>query len=114
MDYRKLNKATRNDHFHFIYYASKTLADTQINYTTTENELLAVVFAFDNRTIKYLIAKRDAKPKLIRWIILLQDFDLEIKDRKGTKNQVADHLLRLEADVRTLTKQDIIEIIPNE
>ena len=72
----------KNKFFHSIYYASKTLVDAQINYTTTEKDLLAVVFAFDkfraylvgtkvavyaNHTaIKYLIAKNYAKPKLIR------------------------------------------------
>ena len=87
--------------FHAIYYASKTLTDTQLNYTTTEKELLAVVFAFDkfrayllgtkvivftdHSAIKYLIAKKDAKSRLIQWILLLQEFDLEIHDRKGSE-----------------------------
>ncbi|KAK9042651.1 hypothetical protein V6N11_017718 [Hibiscus sabdariffa] len=98
--------------FHVIYYVSRTLNDAQVNYTTTENELLAVVFAFDkfmsyligtkvieytdHSTIKYLVTKKDAKPRLIRWILLLQEFDLEIRDRKGAENQIADHLSRLE------------------
>ena len=84
--------------FHSIYYASKTLTQTQINYTTTEKELLAVVFTFDqfraysvgtkvtvytdHATIKYLISNKDAKPRLIRWILLLQELDLEIIDKK--------------------------------
>ncbi|KAL4323993.1 hypothetical protein GQ457_11G024010 [Hibiscus cannabinus] len=90
--------------FHPIYYASKTLNDAQVNYTTTEKEMLAVIFAFDkfrsyligtkvivhtdHSAIKYLISKKDAKPRLIRWILLLQEFDIEIIDRKGTENQM--------------------------
>ncbi|KAL4348430.1 hypothetical protein GQ457_17G009180 [Hibiscus cannabinus] len=89
--------------FHPIYYASKTPNDAQVNYTTTEKEMLAVIFAFDkfrsyligtkvivhtdHSAIKYLLSKKDAKPRLIRWILLLQEFDIEIIDRKGTENQ---------------------------
>ena len=42
------------------------------------------------------MAKKGAKPRLIRWVLLLQEFDFEVRDRKGTKNQVVDHLSRLE------------------
>ena len=71
-----------------ICYASKTLADTQLNYTTTEKELLAVIFALekfrpyilgskiivytDHAALKYLLSKKEAKPQLIRWVLLLQ------------------------------------------
>ena len=79
---------------HVIYYASKTLNDAQMNYSTTEKELLAIVFALDkfrsyflgskvliysdHVPLKYLFSKKDAKSRLIRWILLLQEFDLDI------------------------------------
>ncbi|WJZ89329.1 hypothetical protein VitviT2T_008555 [Vitis vinifera] len=72
---------------YMIYYASKTLNEAQRNYTTTEKELLAVVFALD-KFRAYLIG-------LIRWILLLQEFNLQIKDKKRVENVVAGHLSRL-------------------
>ena len=94
-----------------IYYASKTLDSTQANYTTTEKEFLAVVFALekfrsyivgspvtiftDHAALKYLLSKQDTKPRLTRWILLCQEFNLTIKEKKGVENVVADHLSRL-------------------
>ncbi|WRX21024.1 Integrase [Theobroma cacao] len=111
-------------------HLSKTLNKAQANYTTTEKELLAFVFAFDkfrfylvgtkvivytdHTTIKYLIKKKDAKPRLIRWVLLLQEFDLEIRDRRGTKNQMANHLSRLENGEQIRNSIVINETFPNE
>ena len=95
----------RNKILHPIYYASKALNEAQKNYTVIEQELLVVVFAFekfcsyllgtrvivhtDHSALRYLMAKKDVKPRLIRWVLLLQEFDFEVLDRKGTENQVA-------------------------
>ncbi|XP_058222978.1 uncharacterized protein LOC131332701 [Rhododendron vialii] len=103
----------KDKHPYVIHYASKTLNDAQVNYTTTEKELLAIVFALDkfrsyliggtpivvytdHSALKYLLTKQDAKARLIRWILLLQEFNLTIKDKKGVENVVADHLSRLQ------------------
>ena len=56
-----------------------------------------VVFS-DHAALKYLLFKKDAKPKLIRWILLLQEFAITIRDKKGVENVVADHLSRLVCD----------------
>ncbi|GJR94363.1 reverse transcriptase domain-containing protein [Tanacetum coccineum] len=102
----------KSKHFQPIHYASKTMTEAQTHYTTTKKELLVVVYAFekfrpylvlsktivytDHLALKYLLAKQDAKPRLLRWILLLQEFDDIIHDRKGAENLAADHLSRLE------------------
>ena len=103
--------------FRAIYYASKTFNEAQENYSTTEKEMLAMVFACekfrpyilgshviihtDHAVIKYLMAKKEAKQRLIRWVWLLQEFDLEIKDKKGCDNVIADHLSRIKQHIGT-------------
>ena len=58
-----------------------------------------VIINTDHAAIKYLMAKKEAKPRLIRWVLLLQEFDTEIKDKKGRDNVIEDHLSRLEKTV---------------
>nr|GEY19430.1 transposon Ty3-I Gag-Pol polyprotein [Tanacetum cinerariifolium] len=102
----------KDKYFRPIHYASKTHSDAQTNYTVTEKELLAVVYAFekfrsylvlsktivytDHSALEYLFNKQDAKPRLLRWILLLQEFTIKIHDKKGAENLATDHLSRLE------------------
>ncbi|KAM1125213.1 hypothetical protein FF1_040548 [Malus domestica] len=117
----------RNKQPHVIHYASRTLNDAQLNYSTTEKELLAVVFGLDkfrsyllgtkvivysnHAALKYLLTKKEAKPRLIRWMLLLQKFNIEIRDKKWSENVVAGHLSRLVHEEDSLP---ILETFPNE
>ncbi|GJY63562.1 reverse transcriptase domain-containing protein [Tanacetum coccineum] len=99
-------------HFRPIHYTSKTMTEAESNYTTTEKEMLVVVYAFekfrsylimnksilytDHFALKYLFAKKDAKARLLRWVLLLQEFNFNVIDTKGAENYAADHLSRLE------------------
>ncbi|GJZ21667.1 reverse transcriptase domain-containing protein [Tanacetum coccineum] len=99
-------------HFRPIHYASKTMNEAESRYTTTEEEMLAVVYAFekfrsylvmnkctvytDHSALKYLFAKKDSKARLLRWVLLLQEFDFDVVDTKGAENLAVDHLSRLE------------------
>ncbi|GJS77551.1 reverse transcriptase domain-containing protein [Tanacetum coccineum] len=163
IDYRKLNDATRKDHFllpfmdqilerlagnefYFIldgffgYFQIPIELQDQEKTTFTcpygtfayrQKELLAVVYAFekfwsylvllktivytDHSALKYLLAKEDAKPRLIRWILLLQEFDVIIRDKKGAENLVVGHLSRLENPHQgDLEKKEINETFPLE
>nr|GEX84087.1 reverse transcriptase domain-containing protein [Tanacetum cinerariifolium] len=121
----------KTKHFQPIHYASKAMTEAQIHYTTTEKEMLAIVYAFekfrlylvlsksivytDHSALKYLLSKQDAKPRLIRWVFLLQEFDIIIRDKKGTKNLAADHLFRLENPHKDVFEnKDINENFPLE
>nr|XP_009773872.1 PREDICTED: uncharacterized protein LOC104224022 [Nicotiana sylvestris] len=101
-----------------------------MNYTVTRQERLAIVYAFekfrayllgskvivytDHAGLRYLMAKKDAKPRLIRWFLLLQEFDFEVKDRKVMEHQVADHLSRLEEVGRPTADLEITDAFPDK
>ncbi|GJX16359.1 reverse transcriptase domain-containing protein [Tanacetum coccineum] len=118
-------------HFRPIHYASKTMTEAESNYTTTEKEMLAVVYAFekfrsylimnksvvytDHSALKYLFNKKDAKARLLRWILLLQEFDFSVIDTKGAENYAADHLSRLENPYENVfDPKEITETFPLE
>ncbi|GKE21973.1 reverse transcriptase domain-containing protein [Tanacetum coccineum] len=94
-------------HFRPIHYASKTINEAESHYTTTKKEMLAVVYAFekfrsyiilnksvvytDHSALIYLFAKKDSKARLLRWVLLLQEFDFKVIDTKGAENLANDH-----------------------
>nr|GFC15208.1 reverse transcriptase domain-containing protein [Tanacetum cinerariifolium] len=118
-------------HFKPIHYASQMMNDAETNYTTTEKEMLAVVYVFekfrsylimnksivhtDHSALKYLFAKEDAKARLLQWVLLLQEFGFQVLDTKGAKNLAADHLSRLENSYENvLDPKEINEKFPLE
>nr|GEY27232.1 reverse transcriptase domain-containing protein [Tanacetum cinerariifolium] len=118
-------------HFRPIHYAGKTITEAESNYTTTEKEMLVVVYAFrkfrsylimnksivytDHSALKYLFAKKDSKARLLRWVLLLQEFTFKVIDTKGAKNLATDHLSRLENPYQNvLDPKEINESFPLE
>nr|GEW28324.1 hypothetical protein [Tanacetum cinerariifolium] len=118
-------------YFRPIHYASKTMTEAESNYTMTEKEMLAVVYAFDkfqsylnmNKSIvymdhsalKYLFTKKDSKARLLRWVLLLQEFKFKVIDTKGAENLSADHLSRLENPHQNMLEpKEINETFPLE
>nr|GEZ69710.1 reverse transcriptase domain-containing protein [Tanacetum cinerariifolium] len=114
-----------------IHYASKTMTEGESNYTTAEKEMLAVVYAFkkfmsylimnnsivytDHSALKYLFAKKDSKARLLRWVLLLQEFTFKVIDTKGAENLATDHLFRLETPHQNmLDPKEINESFPLE
>ncbi|GJR07896.1 reverse transcriptase domain-containing protein [Tanacetum coccineum] len=119
-------------HFRPIHYASKTMTEAESNYTTMEKENVTVCMLFvenflaylimnksivytDHSALKYLFAKKDAKARLLRWVLLLQEFDFNVVDTKGAENLAADHLSRLENPHKdVLENKNINEHFPLE
>nr|GEZ85903.1 reverse transcriptase domain-containing protein [Tanacetum cinerariifolium] len=145
IDYKKLNEATRKyyfplpsmdqikieNHFRPIHYASKTMNEAETNYTKAEKEMLTVVYAFekfrlylimnksivytDHSALKYLFAKKDAKVRLLRWILLLQEFIFKVIDTYGAENYAADYFSCLENPYEnTFDPKEINETFPLE
>nr|GEX07091.1 reverse transcriptase domain-containing protein [Tanacetum cinerariifolium] len=95
-----------------------------------QEEMLAVFYAFekfqpylvlsksivytDHSALKYLLSKQDAKPRLLWWVLLLQEFDIIIRDKKGTENLATDHLSRLENHKDAFENKDINKNFPLE
>nr|GEV04791.1 reverse transcriptase domain-containing protein [Tanacetum cinerariifolium] len=121
----------QDKYFKPIHYASKTMTEAESNYTTTEKEMLAVVYAFekfrsylimnksivytDHSSLKYLFAKKDSKARLLRWVLLLQEFIFKVIDTKGAENLAANHLSRLEnPHQNVLDHKEINESFPLE
>ncbi|WMV09428.1 hypothetical protein MTR67_002813 [Solanum verrucosum] len=102
----------KNKLFHPINYTSMTSNCALKNYKVTEQELLALVYGFEkfrayllsikvvvhtnHAELRALMENREAKPQFIIWVLLLQEFYFEIKDRMQRENQVVDHLSRSE------------------
>nr|GEU43027.1 hypothetical protein [Tanacetum cinerariifolium] len=118
-------------HFRPIHYASKTMTEAESNCTAMEKEMLAVVYAFKkfwsylimNKSIvytkhsalKYIFAKKDSNVRLLRWVLLLQEFTFKVIDTKGSENLAADHLSRLEnPHQNVLDPKEINESFPLE
>nr|GEX71097.1 hypothetical protein [Tanacetum cinerariifolium] len=121
----------QDKHFKPIHYASKTMTEAESKYTTTEKEMLAVVYAFekfrsylilnkgivytDYSALKYLFAKKDSKARLLRWVLLLHEFTFKVVDTKGAENLAADHLSRLENPHQNVfNPKEINESLPLE
>ncbi|GKA69234.1 reverse transcriptase domain-containing protein [Tanacetum coccineum] len=113
-----------------IYYANKTLNNAKEHYTTTEKELLAVIFSFDkfcpylilsktivytdHSALKYLFSKQDAKPRLIRWVLLLQGFDIEIKDKKRARTNLRINSRLENPNLRTIRRRELLVKFPDD
>nr|GEV44457.1 reverse transcriptase domain-containing protein [Tanacetum cinerariifolium] len=118
-------------HFRPIHYASKIMTEAESHYTMTEKEILAVVYAFEkfrsylilnknivytnHSALKYLFAKKYSKARLLRWVLLLQEFKFKVINTNGAENLATDHLSRLEnPHQNVLDPKEINEAFPLE
>nr|GFB48777.1 reverse transcriptase domain-containing protein [Tanacetum cinerariifolium] len=100
----------RDKHFWPTHYASKTMTEAKLKYTTSEKEMLA-----DHSALKYLLSTKDSKARLLRWGLLLKEFTYKVVDTKGADNLAADHLSRLEnPHQNVLDPKEINESFPLE
>nr|GEZ46092.1 reverse transcriptase domain-containing protein [Tanacetum cinerariifolium] len=121
----------KTKHFQPIHYASKTMTNAQAHYTTTEKELLAVVYTFekfwpylvlsksivytDHSALKYMFNKQDPKLRLRRWVLLLKEINITVRNKKGAENLAADHISPLENPHQNVfDKKEINETFPLE
>ncbi|GJX52062.1 reverse transcriptase domain-containing protein [Tanacetum coccineum] len=132
IDYRKLNEATCKDHFPlpFMDQMLERLAGNefycfldgfsgyfQIPIDPKDQEKTTFTcpygtFAYRHHSaLKYLFNKKDAKARLLRWVLLLQEFDFKVIDTKGAENYAADHLSRLENPYENVFDPNIIPIL---
>ncbi|TYK18659.1 Transposon Ty3-I Gag-Pol polyprotein [Cucumis melo var. makuwa] len=109
IDYRKLHEVTKMEHFPlpFLDQMIERLADKFRSYIIGSPTILYI----DHAAVRYLVSKKESKPRLVRWVLLLLEFNLTIKDRKGANNPVADHLSRI---VQKQESMPIREDFPDE
>nr|GEZ24568.1 hypothetical protein [Tanacetum cinerariifolium] len=110
--FRAVLEKRQEKHFRPIHYVSKIMTEAESNYITTKKEMLAVVYAFekfrsylimnksivytDHSALKYLFAMKDSKARLLRWVLVLQEFTFKVIDIKEAENLAADHHSQLE------------------
>ncbi|XP_075099534.1 uncharacterized protein LOC142176304 [Nicotiana tabacum] len=107
----KLELKPLPDHLRYVFLSPNSTLPVIISSGLLD---VQVIVYTDHAALKYLIEKKESKPCLIRWVLLLQEFDLEIRDHKGIENQVADHLSRLEGAKKSVEVEEILETFPEE
>jgi hypothetical protein len=112
------------DIYHMLVFASRKLSTVEINYTTTEREGLAMVYALqkfchyllgghfkmfiDHSALKYLVNKTVLGGRICIWILLFQEYDFEIVVKPGRMNKGPNHLSRLEHGEESTSLEDAL------